>query len=101
MYPPESLATEKKKIPYRCRTLPVQKFQQPFLLQPLENFEETIHGEWKTDRHRGKISRAFAGLNAYMTQKKIQDQISLFFDSPSLNRRGRSILAGECGSTTT
>ena len=36
-----------------------------------------------------------------MSMFEIQDQRSLFFDSPSLNRRGRSILAGECGSTIT
>ena len=77
MYPPESPATEKEKIPYLYRTIPVHKYHETLLpLQPLENCEEAIHGEWKTNRHRGKIFRAFAGLKANMTQ--IKSEILLY-----------------------
>lgn len=53
-----------------------RNFNNPFSLQPLENCEEAIHGEWKTNRHRGKIFRAFAGLKANMTQ--IKSEILLY-----------------------
>ena len=69
---PSPLPPRKRKFHIYTEHYQLRIFNNPFSLQPLENCEEAIHGEWKTDRHRGKISRAIAGLNAYLTQIKSQ-----------------------------
>ena len=73
---PSPLPPRKRKFHIYTEHYQLRNFNNPFSLQPLENCEEAIHGEWKTNRHRGKIFRAFAGLKANMTQ--IKSEILLY-----------------------
>ena len=73
---PSPLPPRKRKFHIYTEHYQFKNFINLFLLQPLENCEEAIHGEWKTNRHRGKIFRAFAGLKANMTQ--IKSEILLY-----------------------